>query len=144
MAPTAADLADAASVAIPRIISVDDHVVEPPDLWTSRLPATRKDEAPKVVRRKTKFEFSTAGLKIEKDIDDGEWCDFWEYADLSTPFPKTGAWIGLDSIEWTPVKYFDNKVICELIESSKPPGIVALLDEACLLAHWCVVCWWLL
>jgi len=23
---------------IPRIISVDDHVVEPPDLWTSRLP----------------------------------------------------------------------------------------------------------
>ncbi len=24
---------------IPRIISVDDHVVEPPDLWSSRLPA---------------------------------------------------------------------------------------------------------
>ena len=23
----------------PLIISVDDHVVEPPDLWTSRLPA---------------------------------------------------------------------------------------------------------
>ena len=28
-----------ANADIPRIISVDDHVVEPPDLWTDRLPA---------------------------------------------------------------------------------------------------------
>lgn len=44
-----------------------------------------------------------------------------------------------EGIEWTPVKYFDNKVICDLIESTKPPGIVALLDEACLLSHWSVM-----
>ena len=31
------------STTIPRIISVDDHVVEPPDLWTSRLPAEYQD-----------------------------------------------------------------------------------------------------
>ena len=31
---------------IPRIISVDDHVVEPPDLWTERIPAKFKDRAP--------------------------------------------------------------------------------------------------
>ncbi len=105
MATAAASAPSAEPVVIPLIISVDDHVVEPPDLWTSRLPAARRDEAPKIVRRKTKFAFSTAGLKIEKDIDDGEWCDFWEYGDLSTPFPKTGAWIGLDNIEWTPVTY---------------------------------------
>ncbi len=36
-----ADLSD-----IPRIISVDDHVVEPPDLWQSRLPAKYLDRAP--------------------------------------------------------------------------------------------------
>ncbi len=33
---------------IPRIISVDDHVVEPPDLWTTRLPAKYLDRAPRV------------------------------------------------------------------------------------------------
>lgn len=38
-----------------------------------------------------------------------------------------------EGIEWTPIKYFDNKTICELIEK-KPIGIISLLDEACLLA----------
>ena len=33
---------------IPRIISVDDHVVEPPDLWTDRIPAKYQDRAPRV------------------------------------------------------------------------------------------------
>ena len=31
-----------------RMISVDDHVVEPPDVWTSRLPAKWQDECPAV------------------------------------------------------------------------------------------------
>jgi predicted TIM-barrel fold metal-dependent hydrolase len=30
------------------LISVDDHVVEPPDLWTSRLPERLRDRAPQV------------------------------------------------------------------------------------------------
>ncbi len=29
--------------AVPWIISVDNHVTEPPDLWTSRLPHKFKD-----------------------------------------------------------------------------------------------------
>jgi predicted TIM-barrel fold metal-dependent hydrolase len=33
------------------VISVDDHVIEPPDTWTSRVPAKFKDRAPKVVER---------------------------------------------------------------------------------------------
>eukprot|EP00043_Microstomoeca_roanoka_P000019 m.26308 g.26308 ORF g.26308 m.26308 type:complete len:998 (+) comp10019_c0_seq1:71-3064(+) len=33
-----------------------------------------------------------------------------------------------EGIEWTPIDYFNNKVICDLIEN-KPQGIVALLDE---------------
>ena len=31
---------------IPLIISVDDHVVEPPDLWTERIPAKYQDRRP--------------------------------------------------------------------------------------------------
>ena len=30
---------------IPRIVSADDHVVEPPDVFTSRLPAKYRDSA---------------------------------------------------------------------------------------------------
>ena len=37
-------------IEIPKIISVDDHVVEPPDLWVERLPAKYKDRGPRVER----------------------------------------------------------------------------------------------
>ncbi|KAF4527003.1 hypothetical protein B566_EDAN001550 [Ephemera danica] len=36
-----------------------------------------------------------------------------------------------EGIEWVPVEYFDNKVICNLIEE-KHKGIVSFLDEECL------------
>ncbi|XP_055536094.1 unconventional myosin IC isoform X1 [Wyeomyia smithii] len=36
-----------------------------------------------------------------------------------------------EGIEWEPVEYFDNKVICNLIEE-KHKGIIALMDEECL------------
>lgn len=36
-----------------------------------------------------------------------------------------------EGIEWTPVSYFNNKVICDLIEE-KYVGIIALMDEECL------------
>ena len=37
---------------IPPIISVDDHVVEPPDLFEQHLAPEWKDRAPRVVRKK--------------------------------------------------------------------------------------------
>lgn len=36
-----------------------------------------------------------------------------------------------EGIEWVPVEYFDNKVICNLIEE-KHKGIIAIMDEECL------------
>ncbi|CAO1389440.1 unnamed protein product [Diamesa serratosioi] len=36
-----------------------------------------------------------------------------------------------EGIEWTPIKYFNNKIICDLIEE-KHTGIISLLDEECL------------
>ena len=39
-----------------------------------------------------------------------------------------------EGIQWTPVEYFNNKVICDLIEK-KPMGIIAILDECTLLAN---------
>ncbi|ODV98605.1 hypothetical protein PACTADRAFT_48326 [Pachysolen tannophilus NRRL Y-2460] len=39
-----------------------------------------------------------------------------------------------EQITWTPIKYFDNKVVCELIED-KRGGIFSLLNDACATAH---------
>lgn len=36
-----------------------------------------------------------------------------------------------EGIEWVPVRFFDNKVICDLIEE-KHKGMISLLDEECL------------
>ena len=40
-----------------------------------------------------------------------------------------------EKIAWTPIKYFNNKVVCDLIEAKRPPGIFAALDDACATAH---------
>jgi len=37
-----------------------------------------------------------------------------------------------ENIAWEPIQYFNNKIVCDLIESTKPPGILAYLDEQCL------------
>ena len=40
-----------------------------------------------------------------------------------------------EQIQWTPIKYFDNKVVCDLIEEKRPPGVLAALNDACATAH---------
>ncbi|KAJ5818819.1 Myosin-1 [Penicillium riverlandense] len=40
-----------------------------------------------------------------------------------------------EQIKWTPIKYFDNKVVCSLIEDKRPPGVFAALNDACATAH---------
>ncbi|KAF1949435.1 hypothetical protein CC80DRAFT_529420 [Byssothecium circinans] len=40
-----------------------------------------------------------------------------------------------EQIQWTPIKYFDNKVVCELIEEKRPPGVFSALNDACAIAN---------
>lgn len=40
-----------------------------------------------------------------------------------------------EQIAWTPIKYFNNKVVCDLIESKRPPGIFAALNDSVATAH---------
>ncbi|MGH0158643.1 UNVERIFIED_CONTAM: hypothetical protein FKN15_056173 [Acipenser sinensis] len=37
----------------------------------------------------------------------------------------------MEGIEWEPVQYFNNKIICDLVEE-KYRGIISVLDEECL------------
>ena len=36
-----------------------------------------------------------------------------------------------EGIKWTDIKYFNNKIVCDLIEAKSPPGIFAVLDDVC-------------
>ncbi|TQV96930.1 myosin-1 [Cordyceps javanica] len=40
-----------------------------------------------------------------------------------------------EKIQWTPIQYFDNKVVCELIEQVRPPGIFSAMKDATKTAH---------
>ncbi|KAH7717055.1 unconventional myosin-If [Aphelenchoides avenae] len=40
-----------------------------------------------------------------------------------------------EGIAWTPIDYFNNKIVCDLIESKRPPGIMCLLDDTCAQIH---------
>ena len=85
---------------LPRIISVDDHVVEPPDLWSSRLPAKYKDRGPRVERRRLVSQGSTTGGASFEwvESEDGEWSDVWYYDDLVSPLMVVSAAVGFDDV----------------------------------------------
>jgi myosin-1 len=36
-----------------------------------------------------------------------------------------------EGIQWSDIKYFNNKIVCDLIEGKQPPGIFSLLDDVC-------------
>uniref|UniRef100_A0A672Q4N6 Osteoclast-stimulating factor 1 n=1 Tax=Sinocyclocheilus grahami TaxID=75366 RepID=A0A672Q4N6_SINGR len=41
-----------------------------------------------------------------------------------------------EGIRWTPIEYFNNKIVCDLIESKlNPPGIMSILDDVCATMH---------
>jgi predicted TIM-barrel fold metal-dependent hydrolase len=72
---------------LPRIISVDDHVVEPPTVWSDRLPSRYQDRGPRLQRK-----YGTPVLPtpdqvelVEDDGPDAVWCDLWTYDDLTWP-----------------------------------------------------------
>src|SRR5262245_30194485 len=82
---------------LPPIISLDDHVMEPPDLFQRRLPAKLRDRGPKVVRlpwqwgegRRQPFVPATSGPET----------DFWVMGDLYQGIQKGTVCIGMSAAE---------------------------------------------
>src|ERR1700722_20591807 len=101
---------EVAMLEIPRIISVDDHVVEPPDLWQSRLPARYLDRGPRVERKKISFAGDGKGGGGSSigwvEDQDGQWCDVWYYDDLVSPFMMLSAAVGFEEVGFS-VTTFD-------------------------------------
>lgn len=40
-----------------------------------------------------------------------------------------------EGIKWTSIEYFNNKIVCDLIESKTPPGIMVIIDDVCATMH---------
>ncbi|GMH63925.1 hypothetical protein TL16_g03840 [Triparma laevis f. inornata] len=40
-----------------------------------------------------------------------------------------------EGIAWTPIPFFNNKIVCELVEGAKPPGLFRVLDDTCKTMH---------
>ena len=89
---------------LPLIISVDDHVVEPPTVWSDRLPSKYADVGPRIVRAPVK-ELSFIGGKFTaapgKPGDPGEPVDWWFYEDLRRPLTRLDTAVGYERDEVT-------------------------------------------
>jgi predicted TIM-barrel fold metal-dependent hydrolase len=87
----------------PKIISVDDHVVEPPNVWTDRLPSKYADVGPRVVRAPV-GELTFIGGKFTPKMGqpgEGPDVDWWLYEDLQRPLIRLDAAAGHDRDEIT-------------------------------------------
>jgi predicted TIM-barrel fold metal-dependent hydrolase len=101
---------------IPKIISVDDHVVEPPHVWDTWLPAEYRDRGPKIERRGIAGMRHVGGGTYEQVFDDDapEQADCWVYEDLVYVHKRHVAAVGYDRDEMTmtPMTYDEMRPGC--------------------------------
>src|SRR5262245_10449693 len=98
-----------------RIVSVDDHVIEPPDLWQSRVPARLRDRAPKVVRIAVSPHDPLVPVKMrEHVVEKADGTDFWSYDDKLVPLGRLNAVAGLAREDYTldPVNFDEIRPGC--------------------------------
>ena len=103
---------------IPKIVSVDDHVIEPADTWTKRLPAKYQDVGPRLERLRVD-NLAFDGMNYSFDIvdnksDNGKFADFWCYEDLKLPMRRIITAVGFAPEERTmlPVTYEEMRKGC--------------------------------
>ena len=92
---------------VPKIISVDDHVLEPADLWKRYLPSHLTDRAPRLVRTRGRFEPGARGGWVADDS--GGWADIWQFGAYEMAIIPGFAAAGMDQDylgeHWEPLTY---------------------------------------
>ena len=69
-------------MSLPKIISVDDHVVEPPHVWQTWLPEKYRELGPRVERHQWADFVHKPGARYGMQEDpNGLWGDAWYYED---------------------------------------------------------------
>ena len=100
---------------LPKIISVDDHVVEPPHLWATWLPERFRERGPRSERRGIGAMRHIAGGVYEQSFDpEGPEADCWVYEDLVYVNKRHVAAVGFDRDDMTmsPITYDEMRPGC--------------------------------
>ncbi len=79
----------------PKIISVDDHVIEPAGVWQDRLPRKYLDVGPRVIQQRGNMSFVGGVFSYEPD-ESGPLGDWWAYEDKLVPQTRLSAAVGFD------------------------------------------------
>ncbi|MCW2547282.1 MAG: amidohydrolase [Mycobacterium sp.] len=100
---------------LPWVISVDDHVVEPPTVWLDRLPSSMRSRGPHIVQDRCQT-IIEAGSHRAQYVKGGEGpiVDWWVYEDLLRPIPQVVACAGfpLESLTLEPLPYSEMRPGC--------------------------------
>lgn len=100
---------------LPWVISVDDHVVEPPTVWADRLPAAMRERGPHIVqdRCETIIAPHSKAARYAKG-GDGPIVDWWVYEDLLRPIPQVMACAGFppEALTLAPLPYAEMRPGC--------------------------------
>lgn len=70
---------------IPQIISVDDHLIEPPGVWQDRLPAKYRDVGPRIEEHPNSAFVVQDGRYVPNPGADGPPAAWWHYEDKYYP-----------------------------------------------------------
>jgi predicted TIM-barrel fold metal-dependent hydrolase len=96
-------------------ISVDDHVVEPPNLWWDRLSERDRQVGPRVVQDTCETRREADNLRVTYvKGGNGPMMDWWLYEDLAKPVQKVVACAGIpiDEHNTDPIRYADMRPGC--------------------------------
>jgi predicted TIM-barrel fold metal-dependent hydrolase len=99
---------------LPWFISVDDHVVEPPTVWSDRLPAKYRDVGPRYARRRVGLTRWQQGAFVTDKDDNGAETDVWLFEDVVKPIRRNIAAAGLDrdEMDLNPISFDEMRKGC--------------------------------
>ncbi|MCP4436281.1 MAG: amidohydrolase [Actinomycetia bacterium] len=100
---------------LPMIVSVDDHVVEPGDLWQRWLPEKYRERGPRVERRGIESMTFLGGTQYDIVYsDDAPPADCWIYEDLVAPHKRHVAAVGFprEEMSLSPITYDEMRPGC--------------------------------
>src|SRR5882757_605585 len=99
---------------LPWFVSVDDHVVEPPTVWSDRLPAKYRDVGPRYERRAVGMTRWQQGAFVTDADANGVETDVWRFEDVVKPIRRNIAAAGLDrdEMDLNPISFDEMRKGC--------------------------------
>lgn len=117
--------------AVPWIISVDDHLIEPPDLFHDRLPAKFREQTPRVVHLPWKRGGESRALGITPATS-GPTTDFWHVEDIYVAIPTVEVAAGMppEQVTHEPISFAEIRPGCYQVKERLRDMDAAKIDRS--------------